>query len=419
MSATAKGRLDLSRLGSKNSLREIEAEAKRDQVIEIWPDEIEAPKQVRTVFTEIEALRATIDSDGQDNPVTIGPKNASGKYPLLKGGRRLRACKLEPVIKIRAIIKVDAASVPADKAILSQIIENDQRENLLPHEIGQGYRDAQIAAKERGEKLTGRDIAKYVGKREEYVSLHLSLADIPESLATLIEKGVSKDATVLSTMRALYDKDKAIYEAVLADAMANNSLERATVRDALKRAKGIPETPPATTPGSTKSQLNGAAPQVAPAQPATPPAGIATADNTGGETQGEMPKGLDAASQPKAANGGSEAFNPPGATPSTDEKFVHAQTSGGGQATQVTDHAAPGLTKTAAKHFEEAHPEDLIIFVRVTFDDHIRTGKLVTRGASKADSSRAFVTVVDGEGNTTTEYVHVDDIQIVSISKRS
>jgi hypothetical protein len=76
------------------------------------------------------------------------------------------------------------------------------------------------------------------------------------------------------------------------------------------------------------------------------------------------------------------------------------------------------MSKSAAKHFVEAKPDELIIFVRVTFEEDIRTGKLVTKGVCD-DSSKMYVTVVDGAGNTTTELVHADDIQIVSISKRS
>lgn len=112
MSATPKVRLDLSGLRDKKNLREVEAESKRDQVLMLHPDEIEAPKQVRKVFKNIEGLRASIDASGQRQPVVVGPKNANGKYPLLVGGRRYRAASIEPVILLKAILEVESGKAP-------------------------------------------------------------------------------------------------------------------------------------------------------------------------------------------------------------------------------------------------------------------------------------------------------------------
>lgn len=419
-----KEKLDLSKLRNKNNLSEFEAESKRDQVIMLWPHEIEAPKQVRTKFFNIEQLRATIDSDGQDNPIGVGPKNKNGKYPLLKGGRRYRAALLEPVIQLRAIIKVDAASVPEDKAILSQIIENDQRDNLLPHEIGRGYRDAQLAAKARGEKLTGRDIAKYVGRREEFVSLHLSIADIPDSLVELIETRVCKDATVLASMRTLYDIDRSIYEVVLAEAKEKQSLERQAVREAIKRAKGIPETPPAPTPalpaadGGAPAQANGVIPETASTND--------VAKNTA-STEALPPPG--AGAQTESTPGTDGAANDEGTAPVSDEKLVHAQTL---PLENTTEHVNGAVTdildKGAAKKVVHAAPDQLIIFVRVSFeaaakngqkiDVAVKNGQLMTDRVC-TDPNKVWVNVVDTNGTATSKLVAADDVQIVSISKRA
>jgi ParB family chromosome partitioning protein len=415
MSATAKGRLDLSGLLGKKSLSEVEAESKRDRVLMLHPDEIEAPKQVRKVFKDIEGLRASIDASGQKQPIVVGPKNAKGKYPLLLGGRRLCAAKIEPVILLKAILDVDSGSVPKASAILAQIAENEQRAPLLPHELGRAIRDAQEEAKAEGGKLTGREIAASLGKREEYISLHLAIADIPESLEALIVSGASKDVTVLNNMRTLFEKDPELYEEILADAMEKKELARYTVREALKRAKGSPDTPPATDPIPAKPQVDGAAPQAAPA----PTVVVSTNDESANEAGGKTAPTPGAGVQVDAAKQEGGAPNLPAGSQVNDEKLVHAQTFGGApQKTQVNDAAVLEMSKSAAKHFVEAKPDELIIFVRVTFEEDIRTGKLVTKGVCD-DSSKMYVTVVDGAGNTTTELVHADDIQIVSISKRS
>ncbi|KZN20790.1 MULTISPECIES: ParB/RepB/Spo0J family partition protein [Pseudomonas] len=415
MSATPKVRLDLSGLRDKKNLREVEAESKRDQVLMLHPDEIEAPKQVRKVFKNIEGLRASIDASGQRQPVVVGPKNANGKYPLLVGGRRYRAASIEPVILLKAILEVESGKAPKASAILAQIAENEQREPLLPHELGRAIRDAQEEAKAEGGKLTGREIAQQLGKREEYVSLHLAIADIPESLEALIVSGASKDVTVLNNMRTLFEKDPELYEEILADAMEKKELARYTVREALKRAKGSPDTPPATVATPAKAQVNGATPQVAP----TPPVVVATNEESANEAGGNPAPAPGAGVHVDAVKQEGGAANLPAGSPLKDEKLVHAQTFGDApQKPQVNDAAALEMSKTAAKHFVEAKPDELIIFVRVTFEEDIRTGKLVMSGAS-SDKSKVFVTVVDGAGNTTTELVHADDVQIVSISKRS
>lgn len=247
------------------------------------------------------------------------------------------------------------------------------------------------------------------------MSLHLAIADIPESLEALIVSGASKDVTVLNNMRTLFEKDPELYEEILADAMEKKELARYTVREALKRAKGSPDTPPATVATPAKAQVNGATPQVAP----TPPVVVATNEESANEAGGNPAPAPGAGVHVDAVKQEGGAANLPAGSPLKDEKLVHAQTFGDApQKPQVNDAAALEMSKTAAKHFVEAKPDELIIFVRVTFEEDIRTGKLVMSGAS-SDKSKVFVTVVDGAGNTTTELVHADDVQIVSISKRS
>lgn len=414
---SGKKKLDLSALRNMNNLRDIDAESKRDQVILVHPDEVETPSQVRKVFRRIKELRATMDSDGQDSPISIGPKNARGKYPLLKGGRRHKAAQIEPVMMLRAIIKVDADAVEDDKAILSQIIENDQREDLLPHEIGRGYRDAQLAAKQRGVKLTGREIANYVGRREEYVSLHLSIADIPDSLVEIIEAGISKDATVLASMRNLYDLDKALYESILAEAKEKDSLERSTVREALKRAKGGTETPPSRPPKTP---------------PATPtPTGPASnvADTNGVSTDQQVAPGASSKGAGEDPLGNSQSQS--GATTpdpdgiakeqtSGNQQIAHAQTSGLGKSDSAG--GAPtktGTEKSSTKKFVEIDPGQIMIFVHITFESYVKNGLLMTNRVCEEDRSKVWVSIVEEGGATTPKLVNADDVTIVSVNKRA
>jgi ParB family chromosome partitioning protein len=410
----AKLKLDLSGLRNQTTLRGVDAESKRDQVLMLHPDEIETPKQVRKVFKDIEGLRASIDTSGQRQPVVVGPKNANGKYPLLVGGRRYRAAKIEPVILLKAIIEVDSGSVPKASAILAQIAENEQRSPLLPHELGRAIRDAQEEAKAEGGKLTGREIALSLGKREEYISQHLAIADIPESLEALIVSGASKDVTALSGMRTLFETDPALYEVVLAEAMEKKELSRYAVREALRRAKGAPDAPPATAPVKTPLPANTPAPQVANATPIVANSSEEQAAKAADETGSTPGAGVQAGQKTPA--GGLSDEN--AANAETGEKFAHAQTFKEENQPQLNGHEPQVTPKSAVKQIVPAAPDDLIIFVRVVFESDARNGKLMTDRVHK-EASKLWVSVVDGDGNATIEAVEAEDVQIVSISKRA
>lgn len=381
--------LDLSGLRTKTGLSGVQAGADQDKIIMLHPDEIEAPKQVRVTFKRIKELRDTIDAEEQQSPIIVGPRKPNGKYELYKGGRRHLAAQLEPVIKLKAIIDTkDYSKIPHEK-ILSQMVENIAREELLPHEIGRGYLAARQEAEAAGYKLTNVAIAKRTGMSESYVSQHISLATIPDSLAQLIEDGITKDIDLLNSLRVLHGADPDTYEQIVQRALKGEPLDRAEVREANRIAKG------AATPGS----------------------GDSSKSNSAG--QGAQPS--------EALMGGSSSAAEKiddGATVGA-EKHSHAKDLSSAESNDAPATNAPNqdtsnqpASKGSNRKYQSVSPADIIIFVSVANDKDMVSGQLITDRVA-TDPSKAWVSVLNDRGEAHAKLVDVDCIQVVSISART
>lgn len=102
-------------------------------------DEIEpSPYQARQTFdeTELQGLAQSIRENGLLQPVSVR-RRGDGRYELVAGERRLRACRLAGLERIPAIIH---NYEDAQTAALG-LLENMQRMDLNPFEQAQGLRD--------------------------------------------------------------------------------------------------------------------------------------------------------------------------------------------------------------------------------------------------------------------------------------
>lgn len=102
-------------------------------------DEIEpSPYQARQTFdeTELQGLAQSIRENGLLQPISVR-RRGDGRYELVAGERRLRACRLAGLERIPAIIH---NYEDAQTAALG-LLENMQRMDLNPFEQAQGLRD--------------------------------------------------------------------------------------------------------------------------------------------------------------------------------------------------------------------------------------------------------------------------------------
>ena len=100
-----------------------------------------SPFQARTSFDEQElaGLAQSIRENGLLQPISVR-KTADGRYELVAGERRLRACKLAKMQTIPAIL----CNYSDERTAALGLLENLQRENLNPFEQAQGLRDVMV-----------------------------------------------------------------------------------------------------------------------------------------------------------------------------------------------------------------------------------------------------------------------------------
>ncbi len=158
--------------------------------------------QARSNFSdkEIEELSQSIKRHGVRQPLTVIPSpTQSEKYEVVSGERRLRAAKKIGLDKVPCILIQNYSD--AEEIAL---IENIQREDLHPIEIGVAFKE--ILRKNKD--LTNSDLAKKIGVSKQYVSDSLSYCKIPKDICKkFIEKGIRSRDILRSVLRKENQKE--------------------------------------------------------------------------------------------------------------------------------------------------------------------------------------------------------------------
>ncbi len=136
------------------------------------------PRQPRQAMDQekIQELALSIQEHGVVQPIVVRPI-PGGKYEIIAGERRWRACRLLGVEFIPAIIReygdMEASAV--------SLIENVQREDLSPLEEAVAYRRL---IDEFG--LTQEDISRLVGKSRPFIANTLRLLSLPPEVQDML-----------------------------------------------------------------------------------------------------------------------------------------------------------------------------------------------------------------------------------------
>ncbi len=168
-----------------------------DTLVELAIELIDVDPQIRTVFNaeSIAELAGSITEHGQISPITV--RRDGARYRLITGERRLRAVKSLGLNTIRAIVTT-TVETPSDVTV-SQLIENLQREDMGPLEIGLAY-----AKLMKQEGWSAEVAAKKTGKSARYVYRMISVADLPEVAQHWIEDGLLTDTYAIEKLSKLY-----------------------------------------------------------------------------------------------------------------------------------------------------------------------------------------------------------------------
>lgn len=193
------------------------------------------PKQPRRQFNEehLQELAQSIRKDGVIEPIVVR-KRADGEYELVSGERRVRASVLAEVERIPGICR----TVEDEDMLRLGIIENVQREDLNPIELGRAY--AQLI-----EELhcTQDQITELVGKKRATIANTMRLLQLPTDIQQHVISGVLS----MGHARALLSIPTEAGQRVACRKIIDNNL---SVRDTERLAK--PSAPRSGGTSSTK-----------------------------------------------------------------------------------------------------------------------------------------------------------------------
>lgn len=136
-------------------------------------------KQPRTHFEKekIQELAVSIQQNGLLQPIVVRPYN--GKYQIVVGERRYRACKLANINEVPCIVQ----KLDEKETATAAIVENIQRENLSPIEEALAYQQLLDT-----QDLTQEQLAKRVGKKQSTIANKLRLLQLPMTVQEAVRR---------------------------------------------------------------------------------------------------------------------------------------------------------------------------------------------------------------------------------------
>ena len=125
----------------------------------------------------LEELCNSIKENGLLQPILVREYGDAGRYQIIAGERRFRACKLAGLTEIPAIV------LNRDDRAAAQIalIENIQREDLNPLEEALAYK----SLKEEY-NMTQEELSERIGKSRSAIANSMRLLDLPEEILTMV-----------------------------------------------------------------------------------------------------------------------------------------------------------------------------------------------------------------------------------------
>jgi ParB family chromosome partitioning protein len=193
-----KSDFDLPKYDDLFTTQEERDEAKLDKIrdipLELIDDFPDHPFHVRD-DEDMQQLVDSIKSRGVLTPAVLREKE-DGRYELVSGHRRKRACELAGVETMPVIVR----EVDRDTAIIMMVDSNLQRENILPSERAAAYKMKLDAIKRQGArrdltsaqvvpKLTAREkVAEDAGANRMEVTRYVRLTELQPELQQMVDE---------------------------------------------------------------------------------------------------------------------------------------------------------------------------------------------------------------------------------------
>lgn len=178
------------------------------EVLEIEIDKIDQdPEQPRVDFDQgsIEDLALNIKAVGLAQPITVRPNNKfPGRYYIVAGERRYRACRLIEKDTISAIVNSD---IKGEDLKYMQLSENLFRDDLNPVELALYLDDrlAQLIKSGYGRKAARDKLKEQLGIKDAWLSKKLGFLKFRLEIIELAKNNKIRD---YSTLKKLNDLDE-------------------------------------------------------------------------------------------------------------------------------------------------------------------------------------------------------------------
>ena len=151
-------------------------------VIDPFPDH---PFKVRD-DEDMQNLVESVKANGVLTPATVRKKE-DGRYELLSGHRRLRACQIAGIPTLRC----EVVEMSRDEATIFMVESNFHRSKILPSEKAMAYRLQMETMKHQGKKGTSAPdaVGKKYGDNARKVQRYIRLTYLHKDLLDLIDNG--------------------------------------------------------------------------------------------------------------------------------------------------------------------------------------------------------------------------------------
>jgi ParB family transcriptional regulator, chromosome partitioning protein len=171
----------------------------------------------------LDRLARSLESHGQLQPITVRPGPSPGRFTIVMGERRWRACVRAGRPTVAAVVL--EGSPAAERRLELQVVENVLREDLSPLDQARAFR----ALMDHNGWSASR-LAETLHVHRATVTRALALLNLPDMLRAHVESGQLSPATAHEIAR-VDDPDR---QRALADRVVAEGLSRAATAEAVR-----------------------------------------------------------------------------------------------------------------------------------------------------------------------------------------
>ena len=212
--------------------------------IDPFPDHPFKVKDDEDMMNLVESVKA----NGVLTPATVRKKE-DGRYELLSGHRRMRACELAGIDKLRCEI----VEMSKDEATVFMVESNFQRTTILPSEKAFAYkmrleamkRQAGRPAKENvvpvGQNYSREELSKQTNESQTQIQRYIRLTELIPELLEMVDEGNMALRPAVEISYIPKELQKEIFEMMDMEQCAPSHAQTIRMRKMLSEGKLTPE----------------------------------------------------------------------------------------------------------------------------------------------------------------------------------